>query len=100
MTRGGRCASRRREESSTSPARTVGSQLSSYSPKGRANSGSVAGASRWSPGRMTFAEYQDELYTQGRHGDSPQYPIALADLEEKASHMMTPKTWGYVAGGS
>ena len=49
---------------------------------------------------MTFAAYQDELYTQGRHGDSPQYPIAMADLEEKASHMMTPKTWGYVAGGA
>ena len=49
---------------------------------------------------MTYANYQDELYAQGRRGDAPQYPIALADLEEKASHMMTPKTWGYVAGGA
>lgn len=49
---------------------------------------------------MTFAEYQDELYTQGRRGDQPQYPVALADLEEKASHVMTPKVWGYVGGGA
>ena len=49
---------------------------------------------------MTFAEYQDELYSQGRRGDQPQYPISLADLEEKASQVMTPKVWGYVGGGA
>jgi lactate 2-monooxygenase len=49
---------------------------------------------------MTFAGYQDELYSQGRRGDQPQYPIALADLEEKASQVMTPKVWGYVGGGA
>lgn len=47
-----------------------------------------------------FADYQTELYNQGRRGNQPQYPIAFSDLEEKASHAMTPKVWGYVAGAA
>jgi isopentenyl diphosphate isomerase/L-lactate dehydrogenase-like FMN-dependent dehydrogenase len=49
---------------------------------------------------VSFAEYQAELYAQGRRGDAPQYPIAFADLEAKASAAMPPKVWGYVAGGA
>jgi lactate 2-monooxygenase len=48
----------------------------------------------------TFAEYQNELYAQGLAGHQPQYPIGFAELEEKASAAMTPKVWGYVAGGA
>lgn len=49
---------------------------------------------------MTFSEYQDELYAQGLRGHQPAYPILFDALEEKAAAAMTPKVWGYVAGGA
>jgi lactate 2-monooxygenase len=50
--------------------------------------------------KISFADYQEELYDQGLTGHQPQYPIRFEDLEEKASAAMTPKVWGYVAGGA
>ncbi|WP_182909668.1 alpha-hydroxy-acid oxidizing protein [Microbispora sp. H13382] len=49
---------------------------------------------------MNYAEYQNELYAQGRTGRQPPYPMTFAELEEKASAAMRPKVWGYVAGGA
>lgn len=49
---------------------------------------------------MPFAEYQNELYQQGRAGRQPPYPIKFADLEAKAAAAMPPKVLDYVAGGA
>lgn len=52
------------------------------------------------PPAMAFADYQNELYAQGRAGQQPQYPIRFDELEAKAAAAMPPKVLGYVAGGA
>lgn len=49
---------------------------------------------------MAFSEYQNEIYTAGRHGENPRLPITFADLEAAACAALPASVWGYVAGGA
>ncbi|OBJ71967.1 alpha-hydroxy-acid oxidizing protein [Mycobacterium sp. 1274756.6] len=49
---------------------------------------------------MAFAQYQDEIYRDGRHGENPALPITFAGLEAAAAAAMSPAVWDYVAGGA
>ncbi|WP_116377255.1 alpha-hydroxy-acid oxidizing protein [Mycobacterium sp. MFM001] len=49
---------------------------------------------------MAFGDYQSEIYLQGMAGMVPTLPMAYADLEAKASAVMPPQVWSFVAGGA
>jgi lactate 2-monooxygenase len=44
--------------------------------------------------------YQDEIYLNGLTWAVPQFPAGLADLEEAARGVLTPRAFDYVAGGA
>ncbi|WPO70807.1 alpha-hydroxy-acid oxidizing protein [Streptomyces sp. KN37] len=47
-----------------------------------------------------YAAYQNEIYLGGLSGVVPEYPMAFAELEERARHAMPDTVWSYVAGGA
>ncbi|MFI2615340.1 alpha-hydroxy-acid oxidizing protein [Streptomyces sp. NPDC018584] len=47
-----------------------------------------------------YAAYQNEIYLGGLSGVVPEYPMAFAELEERARHAMPATVWSYVAGGA
>ncbi|NKY44390.1 lactate 2-monooxygenase [Nocardia cerradoensis] len=49
---------------------------------------------------MGFGDFQNEIYFQGLRGVVPEYPVAFAELEERAQAAMPPSIWSYVAGGA
>ncbi|WP_227983304.1 alpha-hydroxy-acid oxidizing protein [Nocardia spumae] len=49
---------------------------------------------------MGFGDFQNEIYFQGLRGVVPEYPVAHAELEERARAAMPPSIWSYVAGGA
>ncbi|MEV5649438.1 lactate 2-monooxygenase [Nocardia sp. NPDC052254] len=49
---------------------------------------------------MGFGDFQNEIYFQGLRGVAPEYPVAHAELEQRAQAAMPPSIWSYVAGGA
>jgi isopentenyl diphosphate isomerase/L-lactate dehydrogenase-like FMN-dependent dehydrogenase len=49
---------------------------------------------------MSHSDFQYEIYLGGLSGKKPAFPIAPADLEERARAAMSPEAWGYVAGAA
>ena len=49
---------------------------------------------------MGFGDFQNEIYFQGLRGVVPEYPVAYAELEQRAQAAMPPSIWSYVAGGA
>ncbi|MBF6276892.1 MULTISPECIES: lactate 2-monooxygenase [Nocardia] len=49
---------------------------------------------------MVFGDFQNEIYFQGLRGVVPEYPVAFAELEQRAQAAMPPSIWSYVAGGA
>ncbi|MFF0454934.1 lactate 2-monooxygenase [Nocardia africana] len=49
---------------------------------------------------MGFGDFQNEIYFQGLRGVVPEYPVAFAELEQRAQAAMPPSIWSYVAGGA
>lgn len=47
-----------------------------------------------------FGSYQNEIYLNGLGGIVPSYPMAFAELEDRASSALSPSVWSYVAGGA
>ena len=47
-----------------------------------------------------FGSYQNEIYFNGLGGIVPSYPMAFAELEDRASSALPPSVWSYVAGGA
>jgi isopentenyl diphosphate isomerase/L-lactate dehydrogenase-like FMN-dependent dehydrogenase len=43
---------------------------------------------------------QKEIYTIGREGHLPDWPVRLADVEERARAVLSPEAYDYVAGGA
>ena len=50
--------------------------------------------------QQLFANFQYEIYGRGLAGETPNIPISVAALEERAREVMTPEAYGYVAGGA
>ncbi|AHH16951.1 putative lactate 2-monooxygenase [Nocardia nova SH22a] len=49
---------------------------------------------------MGFGDFQNEIYFRGLQGVVPEYPVAHAELEQRAQAAMPPSVWSYVAGGA
>ena len=49
---------------------------------------------------QSFGEYQHEIYFKALQGVLPELPMAYAELEERARHVLAPTVWSYVAGGA
>ncbi|MGW0158187.1 alpha-hydroxy-acid oxidizing protein [Mycobacterium sp. NPDC003323] len=49
---------------------------------------------------MAYGDYQLEIYLQGLAGVVPSYPMAFAELEDRAQSALSPSVWSYVAGGA
>ena len=49
---------------------------------------------------MGFGDFQNEIYFRGLQGVVPEYPVAYAELEERARAALPPSIWSYVAGGA
>ncbi len=47
-----------------------------------------------------YGSYQDEIYLNGLGGVVPKYPVAFAELEQRAQAALPPSVWSYVAGGA
>jgi lactate 2-monooxygenase len=47
-----------------------------------------------------FANFQFEIYFRGLVAETPELPVAVADLEERAREVMSAEAFGYVAGGA
>jgi lactate 2-monooxygenase len=47
-----------------------------------------------------FGDRQNEIYLRGLEGHVPPLPLTAEALEEQARAVMTPKAYGYVAGGA
>ena len=54
----------------------------------------------WQPVRMTFGDYQFDIYLHGLDGVVPTIPMAYADWEARAQAAMPPSVCSYVAGGA
>jgi isopentenyl diphosphate isomerase/L-lactate dehydrogenase-like FMN-dependent dehydrogenase len=50
--------------------------------------------------RPAFAAYQTEIYRAGVAGVVPSLPMTAAGLELRAQQVLTPRAFGYVAGGA
>ncbi|HST56439.1 MAG TPA: lactate 2-monooxygenase [Solirubrobacteraceae bacterium] len=46
------------------------------------------------------ANFQYEIYGRGLAGETPQLPVAVAELETRARAVLSPEAFGYVAGGA
>ncbi|WP_304119019.1 lactate 2-monooxygenase [Mycolicibacterium bacteremicum] len=49
---------------------------------------------------MAYGDYQLEIYLQGLAGVVPSFPMAFAELEERAQSALSASVWSYVAGGA
>lgn len=49
---------------------------------------------------MAYGDYQLEIYLQGLAGVVPSFPMAFAELEERAQSALSTSVWSYVAGGA
>ncbi|MFG2824956.1 alpha-hydroxy-acid oxidizing protein [Kitasatospora sp. NPDC048365] len=47
-----------------------------------------------------FGDFQNEIYFEGLFGVQPKYPMAFAELAERAAAALPPSVWSYVAGGA
>jgi len=47
-----------------------------------------------------FGSYQNEIYFNGLGGIVPSFPMAFAELEDRARSALPPSVWSYVAGGA
>jgi lactate 2-monooxygenase len=47
-----------------------------------------------------FGNFQYEIYMRGLAGETPQMPIAIDELEQRAREQMTTEAFGYVAGAA
>ncbi len=47
-----------------------------------------------------FANFQYEIYGRGLAGETPELPISLGGLEERAREVLSVGAFGYVAGGA
>ncbi|MET7573890.1 alpha-hydroxy-acid oxidizing protein [Streptomyces sp. NPDC005492] len=47
-----------------------------------------------------FGSYQNEIYLNGLGGIVPPFPMAFAELEDRARSALPPSVWSYVAGGA
>lgn len=47
-----------------------------------------------------FANFQYEIYARGLAGETPDLPLASADLQEHARECLSAEAYGYVAGGA
>jgi L-lactate dehydrogenase (cytochrome) len=47
-----------------------------------------------------FGDLQGEIYARGVAGQTPRLPMTYAGLEAEAAKVMTPRAFGYVAGGA
>ncbi len=45
-------------------------------------------------------QYQLQIYFAGTKNIKPQLPVPFEELEQKASEVMTPEAFGYIAGGA
>lgn len=44
-------------------------------------------------------QYQLQIYFAGTQNVKPQLPVSFEELEQKASEVMSPEAFGYIAGG-
>lgn len=49
---------------------------------------------------MNGMQYQLQIYMNGLQNNAPKHPVAFEALEQKASKIMTPEAFAYVAGGA
>ncbi|WP_327066155.1 alpha-hydroxy-acid oxidizing protein [Kitasatospora sp. NBC_01250] len=47
-----------------------------------------------------FGDYQNEIYLNALGGVLPEFPMAFAELAERAQAALPPGIWSYVAGGA
>ena len=47
-----------------------------------------------------FADFQFEIYARGLVDETPQLPVAVAELPERAREVLSAEAFGYVAGGA
>ena len=52
------------------------------------------------PEPLPFAAYQNEIYVAGVGGARPAIPLTPSGLEQRASELLSPEAFGYVAGGA
>ena len=52
------------------------------------------------PESLPFAAYQNEIYVAGVGGARPAIPLTPSGLEQRASELLSPEAFGYVAGGA
>src|ERR1700692_2622284 len=57
-------------------------------------------ASGADPPADVFANFQLEIYGRGVMDETPQLPVAVAELQERAQVALSPEAFGYVAGGA
>jgi lactate 2-monooxygenase len=50
--------------------------------------------------RPPFAAYQTSIYQAGVAGEVPSLPLDFASLERRAQEVLSPRAFGYVAGGA
>src|SRR5271155_127535 len=46
------------------------------------------------------ADFQYEIYARGLGGETPQLPVSVASLEQRARERLSAEAFGYVAGGA
>jgi lactate 2-monooxygenase len=47
-----------------------------------------------------YADFQYEIYGRGASGETPQLPISVLELEQRAREVLSAEAFGYVAGGA
>jgi isopentenyl diphosphate isomerase/L-lactate dehydrogenase-like FMN-dependent dehydrogenase len=52
------------------------------------------------PGLSGGMQYQLQIYFAGTQNIRPQLPVSFEDLEKKASEVMSPEAFGYIAGSA
>lgn len=57
-------------------------------------------ASEPDPQNIPLANFQFEIYTQGLSGQTPQIPVSISELAERARDLLSAEAYGYVAGGA
>jgi lactate 2-monooxygenase len=49
---------------------------------------------------VDYGAFQTEIYFNGLFGRLPDFPMAFAELERRASEALSPSVWSYVSGGA
>ena len=47
-----------------------------------------------------YGDYQNEIYINSLQGVLPEFPMAFAELEERARRTLAPSVWSYAAGSA